>query len=457
MASTALTLQTGGNSQQQQQQQPQSPNYHKGKLDKVNRLRSHSLRFQMQQDSTASKTSTSSLLQMANLQGLTQQQMQQQSGLSTPTSPFINFQFKTPFNANGIMRWTQVKAHFMDDGSQLFLPIRSPEVIHLNERCFIHGDVDKDINVLIRFDLVSMCWSLIRQRGEVPPAARAHSLTYIGNNQAIMFGGGRDMEYYDSLYLLDLTSFYWKRIVAAGKSPRKRRAHASCFDKLNSRLYIFGGGDGEQALNDCWMLETKDGNFKWEEIKFNPSTNTAPTPRGYPTMNYVDEKLLVFGGSDGQRFYNDLHVFDLASGTWNEVLQIHGCSRMGHSSHMVGNYLFILGGYNGSQFTNDMLVVNLLNFQMESKPIAGGNKMIGRAYHKGILYDSRLFLFCGFDGVNCLNDVWVLDLASQAFLPRIPNFKISMEQVVAAHISKDPKKIHNNLQKGENAESGMKF
>ena len=50
-----------------------------------------------------------------------------------------------------------------------------------------------------------MCWVTIRQAGDIPPATKAHSLTYIGNNLAIMFGGGKDEKYYDHLYLLDLS------------------------------------------------------------------------------------------------------------------------------------------------------------------------------------------------------------------------------------------------------------
>jgi hypothetical protein len=47
-----------------------------------------------------------------------------------------------------------------------------------------------------------------------------------------------------------------------------------------------------------------------------------------------------------------------------------------------------------------------------------------RGYHTTVLYDSRIFLFGGYNGTSFSNDVFILDLASYAYLPQIVKFTI---------------------------------
>jgi hypothetical protein len=50
-----------------------------------------------------------------------------------------------------------------------------------------------------------------------------------------------------------------------------------------------------------------------------------------------------------------------------------------------------------------------------------------RGYHTTVLYDSRLFLFGGYNGQTFSNEVYILDLSSYAYLPQIMNFDIDTE------------------------------
>ena len=49
-----------------------------------------------------------------------------------------------------------------------------------------------------------------------------------------------------------------------------------------------------------------------------------------------------------------------------------------------------------------------------------------RGYHTMLLYDSRLFIYGGYDGKQLYNQVNLLDLSSSAYLPQISNFSIDV-------------------------------
>jgi len=43
-----------------------------------------------------------------------------------------------------------------------------------------------------------------------------------------------------------------------------------------------------------------------------------------------------------------------------------------------------------------------------------------------MLADSRLFVIGGFDGHNCFDEVYVLDLAAAAYLPQVTSFNLTL-------------------------------
>jgi hypothetical protein len=93
--------------------------------------------------------------------------------------------------------------------------------------------------------------------------------------------------------------------------PLQRRAHTTVHYK--NFLVIFGGGNGQTALNDVWALDIADPDaLTWTEWK---ATGDVPVEKGYHTANLVaGHKMVVYGGSDGTRSFGDIHVLNL--GEW---------------------------------------------------------------------------------------------------------------------------------------------
>lgn len=55
---------------------------------------------------------------------------------------------------------------------------------------------------------------------------------------------------------------------------------------------------------------TADKTVVWKTPKIN---GIPPSPRSSHSATAVDNRLFVFGGFDGRRYYNDLHILDLGA------------------------------------------------------------------------------------------------------------------------------------------------
>jgi len=68
-----------------------------------------------------------------------------------------------------------------------------------------------------------------------------------------VFGGFNASEYVDTLRILNLRSLEWFEPKVAGKSPSPRGYHASVF--VDHRLWVIGGYDGNTCFPDVHVLE----------------------------------------------------------------------------------------------------------------------------------------------------------------------------------------------------------
>lgn len=146
-------------------------------------------------------------------------------------------------------------------------------------------------------------------------------------------------------------TFTWMRLHPSGQAPSPRRAHVSVIWK--QQLYIFGGGDGVRALNDVHVYDIKSNT--WSAVE---TYGVKPERRGYHTGTLVGDRLVIYGGSDGHTCFGDVHVLDLASHHWYPVAVEPPVSRLSHASVCVGSYLFVTGGHDGSRYCNELLMLN---------------------------------------------------------------------------------------------------
>ena len=171
----------------------------------------------------------------------------------------------------------------------------------------------------------------------MPPKLRGHAAIFDDtNNRMITFGGWfGDLVNFptNDLYALnftDLSDGAWNKLVPGTSEglPDRRAEHSAIVDSENNRMVIFGGlgqeGDlvGDDIyLNDTWELTlSQDGAVAWNKLEVE---GEPPAPRSGHAALYdaVDQRMIVFGGSDGGQSFNDLWIMDLSQAgkaVWTE-------------------------------------------------------------------------------------------------------------------------------------------
>jgi Rab9 effector protein with kelch motifs len=155
-----------------------------------------------------------------------------------------------------------------------------------------------------------MHWSHPEVQGDIPPPCRAHTATLV-DRKIVVFGGGEGPVYYDTVYVLDTIYRRWQKVELPEDAvrPTTRRAHTAVY--YEGKIWVFGGGNGSQALNDVWTLTVNCPieKMSWSKVEIRGSKQ--PGARGYHTANLVGNIMIVVGGSDGRECFSDIWCMNL--------------------------------------------------------------------------------------------------------------------------------------------------
>lgn len=164
-------------------------------------------------------------------------------------------------------------------------------------------------------------------------------------------GGGKKGSLLRDLYMLDLDEWCWVQVNPTTTSPAARFEHAETV--VGSKIVVFGGWDGRRCFNDLWIFDTEA--FTWMTPK---TAGTPPSPRhGGQIQLFPDGRLFIFGGHavpDPQNgikaaYHADARVLDTETMVWSRP-RITGklpSGRYGHSLCRVGNHVALVGGWAG--------------------------------------------------------------------------------------------------------------
>lgn len=162
--------------------------------------------------------------------------------------------------------------------------------------------------------------------------------------------------------------------------------------------------------------------------------------RSKHTVVAYKEALYVFGGDNGKNMLNDLLRFDVKDKSWGRAFTTGRAPlpRYHHSAVVHESSMFVFGGYTGDIHANcnltnknDLFEYKFntgqwLEWKFESRedlrdPLPSKNattRTIGRsqrlpvprAAHGAAVYDGKLWIFAGYDGNARLNDMWTISL-----------------------------------------------
>ena len=185
--------------------------------------------------------------------------------------------------------------------------------------------------------------------------------------------------------------------------PGARAAH-SC-DVIGNKLYIFGGWNGKKALNDLHILDTDEQ--RWYEPDI---TGRVPACRNNHTTAVSGSKIYVHGGHDGAQWLDDLYVFDTLSWTWMKP-NISGTApsaRACHTMSRVGRKMYLFGGYDGHRCFNGIDILDLETMTWQ-QPYVEGSLPLARNAHTITVVGTKLILFGGHSGNKHLKDLHIFE------------------------------------------------
>ncbi|EKM76210.1 hypothetical protein AGABI1DRAFT_108955 [Agaricus bisporus var. burnettii JB137-S8] len=325
--------------------------------------------------------------------------------------------------------------------------LRSHSTTTIRNKAWVIGGYDdkqsyRDIYCL---DLETLQWSHPEYKGDIPPPCRGHTATAV-DHRIFVIGGMSTHATSEpiTVYVFDTLTLSWTRPrIALGSSPVQRRAHSAVY--WDEKIWIFGGGNGFTALNDVWSLDvspiingrrtviyrTEPSALKWEKVEKQDNSPDStpcgnwPDARGYHTADVVDNFMFIIGGADGQNVLDSIWVLNLGTKVWHHLDWLKGSSltsRLAHSSTRLGPYLFIFGGV-GKEYNSELHLLNLVTLQEERRRVYGKAPM-PRGYHTTVHGNGRIHVIGGANATYGFDDVWILELASLAYLPQITDFKV---------------------------------
>ena len=135
----------------------------------------------------------------------------------------------------------------------------------------------------------------------------------------VVFGGYDGVDFDDSLICLNLETKIWWRPKESGSRPAARAGHSLVASPVKEddarRFFIMGGYDENGCLGNfgvaSFVLKVREARVEWETNTF--FCGKAPAPRYGHVACVVHHNIYVFGGHDGKRTYDDLHVLSFAN------------------------------------------------------------------------------------------------------------------------------------------------
>ncbi len=268
-------------------------------------------------------------------------------------------------------------------------------------------------------------WQAIDPADESPEARFGGSITCLSSgDQLLLFGGWEgEADYLNDLWSYDTTEGTWTELEPSGTVPPARAAQAMAYDPISDRLFMFGGYDGTSYYADTWTYDPV--RKAWSSVT---STGSTPQARYGHSLVYDpgSEKIILFGGFDGMRQYNDTWAYDPVTSAWTDLRpagiapQARDSQAMAYDSQ--NKVIVLFGGWNDTSTFDDTWTYDPAGNAWTSCEL-DGPPPAGRALHQ-MVYDpdiGKLVLFGGGNSSSTFNDTWLLDLDEGIWAPAVVN------------------------------------
>lgn len=243
-------------------------------------------------------------------------------------------------------------------------------------------------------------WSLVKHTG-LPPRQRSLHAGIVVGDCLYIFGGYDGSNRVNDFYKFNFKASKWSQIAVTGASPSARDRHVvvSYCDKI----YIFAGYDGNNRVNDFWQYDTE--HEAWSLV--DAALGNPPTPRHSHSGVEYDGSMYIFAGYDGN-YRSDFHRYNFAQRKWSTV-SVKGTvpkARYRTSAVAYKNRMLVVGGHDGAKHLNDFYQFNFDSLEWSFVETTGQVPPPSpRDSHSAVICGDSMYLFGGSTG-SARNDLY---------------------------------------------------
>mmetsp|Transcript_127525 Transcript_127525/g.408186 ORF Transcript_127525/g.408186 Transcript_127525/m.408186 type:complete len:521 (+) Transcript_127525:105-1667(+) len=279
---------------------------------------------------------------------------------------------------------------------------RTPTAGSLGSIVGIGGDAEMEVDHGERSVSINQ-WSLVKYSGLPPRQRSLHAGIVVGDNLYI-FGGYDGSNRVNDFYKFSFKASKWSQIAVSGATPSARDRHVIV--SHSDRIYIFAGYDGNNRVNDFWQYDTE--HEVWSVV--DAALGNPPTPRHSHSGVEYDGSMYVFAGYDGN-YRSDFHRYHFAQRKWS-IVPVKGSvpkARYRTSAVAYKNRMLVVGGHDGAKHLNDFYQFNFDNLEWSlvetSGPVPPPSP---RDSHSAVICGDSMYLFGGSTG-SARNDLYAFN------------------------------------------------
>jgi hypothetical protein len=275
-------------------------------------------------------------------------------------------------------------------------------------------DSDKRSNTVWTLDATRYTWQRFETTGDVPSPLEDHVLVYDPVGRRMILHGGQGVIVAGTTWSLDLEARRWRQLPDS-KGPQ-REDHTAVYDSRGKRMIVFGGQHANAVYDDVWALDLDPQSKKFEAWHngIHPSEK-GPEAR-YDHVSVFDAKknrMLIYGGWDGDDCVDDTWAIDLEDWDWEEVRTKKSfpvCRRRAASTYDPDrNWWIVFGGFGERGYLNDVWAFDLdadvwINVTPGPQPRIDHHLAYNPVSHRIMLYGGDARLGAKF------RDVWELGI-----------------------------------------------
>ncbi|KAF9480612.1 galactose oxidase [Pholiota conissans] len=152
-----------------------------------------------------------------------------------------------------------------------------------------------------------MVWEEVVTEGKKPGPRGYHTANLVGN-MMVVIGGSDGKESFTDVWCLNLDTLGWN-LVKQQQPFYKRLAHTAT--QVGSFIFIMGGHNATEYVSELLT-------YNLVSLQYEPRLviGKPPSMRGYHATILADSRLFVFGGFNGQTAFDDVYILDLAAGAY---------------------------------------------------------------------------------------------------------------------------------------------